>query len=86
MTVIQDIVKRKQITFLKSSHLFSQEEQLFGGKQPTLEMKHSSDTVRSKNRRLIRPNLDEKKKIEGAIEKMQGGGDRLVLETIGRQI
>ena len=31
-------------------------------------------------------NLDEKKKIEGAIEKMSNGGDRLILDTIGRQI
>jgi predicted RNA-binding protein len=35
---------------------------------------------------MIRSNLEEKKKIEGAIEKMSIGGDRLILETIGRQI
>lgn len=35
---------------------------------------------------MIRKNLDDKKKIEGAIEKMSVGGDRLVLDTIGRQI
>jgi len=35
---------------------------------------------------LIKKNLDDKKKIEGAIEKMSVGGDRLVLDTIGRQI
>jgi len=31
VSVIQDIVKRKQITFLKSSNLFSQDDELFGG-------------------------------------------------------
>lgn len=31
VSVIQDIVKRKQITFLKSSNLFAQEDELFGG-------------------------------------------------------
>jgi hypothetical protein len=35
---------------------------------------------------LIKKNLDDKKKIEGAIEKMSIGGDNLILETIGRQI
>lgn len=30
--------------------------------------------------------MDEKKKIETAIEKMSIGGDRLFLETVGRQI
>ncbi len=31
VSVIYDIVKRKQITFLKSSNLFAQEDELFGG-------------------------------------------------------
>ena len=31
VSVIQDIVKKKHITFLKSSQLFTQKEQLFGG-------------------------------------------------------
>ena len=31
VSVIHDIVKRKQITFLKSSNLFAQEDELFGG-------------------------------------------------------
>lgn len=30
--------------------------------------------------------MEDKKKIEGAIEKMSVGGDRLILDTIGRQI
>jgi hypothetical protein len=81
--VIQDIVKRKRITFLKSSNLFSQEEQLFGGEakggDPVKE-----DSSKAKTRNMIRSNLEEKKKIEGAIEKMSIGGDRLILETIGR--
>jgi hypothetical protein len=29
VSVIQDIVKRKKITFLKSSNLFSQDQELF---------------------------------------------------------
>ena len=38
------------------------------------------------NRQLIQRNLNDKKKIEGAIEKMSVGGDRLILDTIGKQI
>ena len=48
--------------------------------------KAHQEEVRKKNQKLIRKNLDDKKKIEGAIEKMSIGGDRLVLDTIGRQI
>jgi hypothetical protein len=33
VSVIGDIVKKKHITFLKSSNLFSHEEQLFGSKK-----------------------------------------------------
>lgn len=39
-----------------------------------------------KNKKLIKRNLEDKKKIEGAIEKMSIGGDKLILDTIGRQI
>ena len=42
--------------------------------------------MRMENQKLIKKNLDDKKKIEGAIEKMSVGGDRLVLDTIGKQI
>jgi hypothetical protein len=87
VTVIQDIVKRKRITFLKSSHLFSQEEQLFGGPSKNESPRAgSSESLQAKarNRNMIKQNLEEKKKIEGAIEKMSTGGDRLILETIGR--
>jgi hypothetical protein len=40
--------------------------------------------ARAKNKVLIRKNLEDKKKIEGAIEKMSTGGDKLILGTIGR--
>ena len=44
----------------------------------------SGQHIGNKNRKLIKSNLEEKKKIEGAIEKMSIGGDKLILETIGR--
>lgn len=87
VTVIGDIVKRKKITFLKSSNLFSHEEQLFGKKEGgNKQSVTTSENMRVKNKTLIKSNLEEKKKIEGAIEKMAVGGDPLILGTIGRQI
>lgn len=35
---------------------------------------------------MIKRNLEDKKKNEDAIEKMSVGGDRLILDTIGKQI
>ena len=40
----------------------------------------------AENRELIKRNLEDKKKNEDAIEKMSVGGDRLILETISKQI
>ena len=40
----------------------------------------------AENRELIRRNLEDKKKNEDAIEKMSVGGDRLILDTISKQI
>lgn len=38
----------------------------------------------AENRELIKRNLEDKKKNEDAIEKMSVGGDRLILDTIGK--
>jgi len=40
----------------------------------------------AENRQLIKRNLEDKKKNEEAIGKMSVGGDRLILDTIGKQI
>jgi hypothetical protein len=40
----------------------------------------------AENRELIKRNLEDKKKNEDAIEKMSVGGDRLILDTISKQI
>lgn len=52
-TVIHDIVKRKRITFLKSSHLFSQEETLFGPKKPSESPRKEEVSIKVKNRTMI---------------------------------
>lgn len=82
ISLISDIVKKKRITFLKSASLFADEDEIFAS--PTNAKHKSSPEPTSfsqnystaKHRKLIRRHLDDKKKLEGAIEKMQIGGDK----------
>ena len=94
ISMISDIVKKKRITFLKSASLFADEDEIFGS-PPALNKDHKSAsetqngkkiTALEKHRKIIRRHLDEKKKLEGAIERMQVGGDKQILDTISKEI
>ena len=79
-SIISDIVKKKKITFLKSASLFAEEDEIFN------HAEEPPQVVNGMHRKLIRRNLDEKKKLESVIEKMQIGGDKVILDTISKQI
>ncbi|CDW80766.1 UNKNOWN [Stylonychia lemnae] len=96
ISMISDIVKKKRITFLKSASLFADEEEIFGFGSPKLtkEYQSASEAIQQttknptleRHRKLIRRHLEEKKKLEGAIERMQVGGDKQILDTISKEI
>jgi len=53
---------------------------------PQSKHQQAMEQSAAENRELIKRNLEDKKKNEDAIEKMSVGGDRLILDTIGKQI
>ena len=90
ISMISDIVKKKRITFLKSASLFADEDLIFGSpakKEDSKQDNFSKDHENvSKHRKIIRKHLDDKKKLETAIERLQIGGDKKILDTISKEI
>lgn len=74
LSMINDIVKKQNITFLKSNQLFGEEDEIFSPKK-----EEADKTKRANHRRLIRAHLDGKKKVENLIERIMMNGDKHLL-------